>query len=168
VKLPFINRERAARPRETDPVVIQQRLNDIIYEGRHRRRRTVIMSVVASSIVALFIGWGNDYDQRTRSVKNCEAVQLDRRERIGNLRDTAHTQQASADFVLGSKARHRPVPNWHKQPFRSYATFRPLVTNTAKQARRESRRDFAAAMAIQKRLENCEKVFPEPNPIPFM
>lgn len=132
------------RTREDDPPEMKERLYRARREGR---RRTVIISVVASGIVALFIGRAVEVqvfnEQRQRSITNCEQVQEDRRSIGKNL-------QRQADGILGSKARG-------VEPFDLTGTglekFEPLLRAQAIQNR-------ARAQTYFDRIENCNKVFP--------
>lgn len=113
------------------------------------RGLTVFMSIIAAGIVALFFGYANDVDQRSRSIKNCDLIQKDRR-------DFAARLAQSSDQVLGN-------PDKKVKPFdfkhTAFAKFKPLIVAQAKQ-------DRAQSVAIYKRIEHCEKVFPKPSLIP--
>lgn len=143
------------RTRSTDTELEREAAKEI---RRSSRRRLVVLSIVASSIVALTLSWFNDIDQRGRSVKNCQLVQDDRRQRADDL-------DRQSDGVLGDNSVKDGDPNEHIKPFKLEGTpfeeFKPLILAQAKQERRSSR-------GYSSRIENCDKVHPFPNPIPFM
>lgn len=149
------------------------------------RRRTIIISVVSACIIALFIGWANDRDQRDRSVKNCQATQEDRYDRIDTLRETAGANYRQSDNTLGNKkplvykegkpygklvAVKKPIPpaDFNVPPYSAFKDFKALILAQAKEQRLTAARNVRRANKAIKRVENCDKVFPAPNPIPFM
>lgn len=150
------------------------------------RARTIIFSIIASTLVALFIGWENDKDQRDRSVKNCVLTQEDRWDRVDSLRESAAASAQQADSVLGNKqpliykpakgddlagtlvvGKH-PVPaaDFSKPPFNKFKDFKALSLANAQQQRLAAARNIARAKKVQKRIENCNKVFPAPSLLP--
>lgn len=168
-------RDSGARTRESDDPALAQRVEEVRGEGR---RRTLWFAIVGSCIVSLFFAWANDKDQRERSVKNCQLVQADRRDRYQTLKETAADQGRQADSILGNphppigkdgNKHPKPIPpaDFSKRPFNAFADFKALIIQQAKQNRRGQARNIARAKGVRARIEDCNKVFPAPNPIPF-
>lgn len=150
------------------------------------RARTIFFSIVASTIVALFIGYMNDKDQRDRSVKNCELTQADRRDRVDSLNEQAAALAAQADSTLGNKhpvvyvppkndnpvgtikVLKKPIPkaDFAKRPFSQFKDFKVLIITQAKANRASAKRNFNRAKKVKGRIENCDKVFPNPSLVP--
>lgn len=60
------------RTRKDDRTELHERLVEVRREGR---RRTILMSLVASGIVAMVLSWANDVDGVDRARKNCRIAQ---------------------------------------------------------------------------------------------
>lgn len=149
------------------------------------RARTIVFSIVASTIVALFIGYANDNDQRDRSVKNCELTQADRLDRVDTLRETAGSVGQQADQILGNKRPlvykpskkdsgvgvlvvGKPIPpaDFSTPPYKRFADFKPLIIAQAKANRATEQRNIKRAEKVLARIEKCGDVFPAPSLIP--
>jgi hypothetical protein len=139
-------------------------------KARHEgRRRTLVYSIIAAGLVSWFFAYANDASQIDRSRVNCDFVQQDRRDRAESVLETARSLKRSSDFVLGDPKAHpvRLPADFTKDPFKSFASVKALVIKQAKEDRKTSKRNFERAKQIRKRIENCTKVFPRPNILPF-
>jgi hypothetical protein len=135
--------------REGDPPELVERLEKVRSEGR---RRTIFYSALVAGFVALLFGYFNDKDQAARSRENCQLIQDDRRVDYQRL-----TRQA--DQVLGNDTVKPPIPAF-KFEGTAFEEFKPLIVAQARTARTD-------AIQLRERFENCPRVFPDPELIPF-
>lgn len=133
------------------------------------RRRTIFYSAFVAGLVALFFGWQNDKDQVQRSRENCRLIQDDRRDRAATVRENAEDLQQGSDFILGNPEADPPVlpADFNKQPFRSFRDVKALVIQQAIEDRASAAENFQREKDILSRIENCQKVFPNPDLNPF-
>lgn len=119
------------------------------------RARILIYSVIASGLVALFIGRAIEVNsinnQQKRSRENCVLAQR-------AIKLTADTYDDQADGLLGDRTAQDGDPNEHIPPFRlagtPFAKFRPLLLAQA-------HANHDRAVAYRGLEENCSKVFPD-------
>lgn len=153
------DKNHLVKTREGDPPELAERLRRARGEGR---RRTVVMSIIASGLVSLVIGnfveRQADNNQVDRSRKNCETNNSDRR-------DTANSLDEQSDNILGDETTKDGDPNEGVVPFTfegsGFEKFKPLVVAQARAQRMRSREYFA-------RIENCNATFPKRSVIPFV
>lgn len=127
----------------------------LIRAAKQSRKRTVMMSIISSGIIALFIGRAvevNIYNNGiSRGLDNCERVQEDRR-----LQANQYGMQA--DQILGNPAKGIKPFKLEGTPFED---FKPLIIAQAKVNRKNS-------IAYANRIENCNKVYVKQHVIPFL
>lgn len=149
--------------RKQDPPDVAER----VPQFRRRLWRQYVYAGLIAFVVSAITTFGYDRDSRDRVITNCESIQDDRRDRAEELRRDAGQLDKQADTVLGNPKSKPPIP-----PFKFkgsvFEEFEAIIVAGAKENREQAKSDRAEAKRIEERVEDCEKLFPVIDILPFI